>query len=168
MERLNIKFLALILLLSGCQMIEINNDESIEFIPDLSVSIDDEIIESNQTLLEDNIEPSSPKIINIWDVLKNETVIKEYEIDDLTLYYMNQHLRNVDLFENYLYNSYYFLFYVIEELKRNNLPIEFALLPYIESSYDPFSISSSGAVGLWQIMPRTADLLGLKDQDDRL
>ena len=144
-------------------MIEINNDESIEFIPDLSVSIDDEIIESNQTLLEDNIEPSSPKIINIWDVLKNETAIKEYEIDDLTLYYMNQHLRNVDLFENYLYNSYYFLFYVIEELKRNNLPIEFALLPYIESSYDPFSISSSGAVGLWQIMPRTADLLGLKE-----
>ena len=110
MERLNIKFLSLILLLSGCQMIEINNDESIEFIPDLSVSIDDEIIESNQTLLEDNIESSSPKIINIWDVLKNETVIKEYEIDDLTLYYMNQHLRNVDLFENYLYNSYYFSF----------------------------------------------------------
>ena len=60
---------------------------------------------------------------------------------------MNQHLKNVDLFENYLENSYYFLYYVIEELKRNDLPIELAFLPFIESSYDPFSISSSGAVG---------------------
>ena len=60
-------------------------------------------------------------------------------------------------------NPVYFLYYVIEELKRNDLPIELAFLPFIESSYDPFSISSSGAVGLWQIMPRTADLLGLKE-----
>ena len=76
---------------------------------------------------------------------------------------MNQHLENVDIFENYLKNSYYFLYYVLEELQRNNMPLELAFLPFIESSYDPFSISSSGAVGLWQIMPRTADLLGLKE-----
>ena len=41
----------------------------------------------------------------------------------------------------------------MQELEKKGLPIEFALLPFIESSYDPFSISSSGAVGLWQIMP---------------
>ena len=163
MERLKIRYLALILLLSGCQILEVTNDESIELIPDLSEPKNEETIESNQLVEVANIEPSVPEIISIWEVLKNEAVIKDYEIDDLTLYYMNQHLKNVDLFENYLENSYYFLYYVIEELKRNNLPIELAFLPFIESSYDPFSISSSGAVGLWQIMPRTAELLGLKE-----
>jgi len=43
------------------------------------------------------------------------------------------------------------------------LPPELALLPYIESSYDPFSISSSGAMGIWQFMPATARIYGLKD-----
>ena len=163
MERLSIKSLILILLLSGCQMVAINNDESISFIPDLSESKSEEVIEKNELLIIEEIEQTKPEIKSIWDVLKDESTINEYEIDELTLYYMNQHLQNVDLFENYLKNSYYFLYYVIEELKRNNLPVELAFLPFIESSYDPFSISSSGAVGLWQIMPRTAELLGLKE-----
>ena len=163
MERLNIKYLVLILLLTGCQIIEVSNNDSIELIPDLSVPKNEEIVEANQIIEVANIESPTPEIISTWEVLKNEATVKDYEIDDLTLYYMNQHLKNVDLFENYLRNSYYFLYYVIEELKRNDLPIELAFLPFIESSYDPFSISSSGAVGLWQIMPKTAELLGLRE-----
>ena len=135
MERLNIKYLVLILLLTGCQIVEVTNNESIELIPDLSVPKNEEIVEANQIIEVANIDPPTPEIISIWEVLKNEAEVKDYEIDDLTLYYMNQHLKNVDLFENYLRNSYYFLYYVIEELKRNDLPIELAFLPFIESSY---------------------------------
>ena len=165
MERLSIKYLTLILILSGCQIadIEVKNDELVEYIPDLSTPKNEKIIDASQSPIEESLELSTPEIKSIWEVLKDEAVIKKYEIDDLTLYYMNQHLQNVDIFENYLKNSYYFLYYVLEELQRNNLPVELAFLPFIESSYDPFSISSSGAVGLWQIMPRTAELLGLKE-----
>ena len=53
--------------------------------------------------------------------------------------------------------------FVLEELDRYGLPSELALLPYIESNYDPFSISSSGAMGIWQFMPATARIYGLKD-----
>ncbi len=49
----------------------------------------------------------------------------------------------------------------IKELEKNNLPIELSILPYIESNYDPFSISPSGAVGMWQFMPRTGRLYEL-------
>ena len=134
MERLNIKYLILILLLPGCQIVEVTNNESIELIPDLSAPKNEEIVEANQIIEVANIDPPTPEIISIWEVLKSEAIVKDYEIDDLTLYYMNQHLKNVDLFENYLRNSYYFLYYVIEELKRNDLPIELAFLPFIESS----------------------------------
>ena len=53
------------------------------------------------------------------------------------------------------------MYFVINELEKNNLPIELSILPYIESNYDPFSISSSGAVGMWQFMPRTGRLYDL-------
>ena len=74
---------------------------------------------------------------------------------------MNDHLRDIEKFEEYLNDSYYFLYFVIKELEKNNLPIELSILPYIESNYDPFSISPSGAVGMWQFMPRTGRLYEL-------
>jgi membrane-bound lytic murein transglycosylase D len=42
------------------------------------------------------------------------------------------------------------------------LPVELALIPFIESNYDPFSISPSGAVGLWQFMPSTGRAYNLE------
>ena len=77
MERLKIRYLALILLLSGCQILEVTNDESIELIPDLTKPKNEETIESNQLVEVANIEPSVPEIISIWEVLKNEAVIKD-------------------------------------------------------------------------------------------
>lgn len=46
--------------------------------------------------------------------------------------------------------------------KKRNLPGELALLPMIESAYDPFAYSVAGAAGLWQLMPQTGAGLGLK------
>ena len=74
---------------------------------------------------------------------------------------MNRHRQDLDKFEEYLNDSYYFLYFVIKELEKNNLPIELSILPYIESNYDSFSISPSGAVGMWQFMPRTGRLYEL-------
>ncbi len=54
-----------------------------------------------------------------------------------------------------------YLYHVARELQRRNLPGELALLPMIESAYDPFAYSKVGAAGLWQIMPATGSELGL-------
>lgn len=55
-----------------------------------------------------------------------------------------------------------YLFHVVEEIDRRNMPMEFALLPVIESAYDPFAYSHGRAAGLWQIIPGTGRYLGLK------
>ena len=100
--------------------------------------------------------------VNIWEYLQVNNKIKQSDyLDEQTLSYMNNHLRDIDKFEEYLNDSYYFLYFVIKELEKNNLPIELSILPYIESNYDPFSISPSGAVGMWQFMPRTGRLYEL-------
>ncbi|MEK1940937.1 MAG: LysM peptidoglycan-binding domain-containing protein [Pseudomonas sp.] len=48
-----------------------------------------------------------------------------------------------------------YIHYVVERLEANNMPLELALLPVIESSYNPFALSRSDAVGLWQFIPST-------------
>jgi len=55
-----------------------------------------------------------------------------------------------------------FIYEIVSEIERRNLPLELALLPVIESSYNPSARSSSNAVGLWQFMARTAQHFGLK------
>ena len=100
---------------------------------------------------------------NIWDyIIKNSNDEKELLIDDVTLEFINKHLQNKDNFHKYLSNSYFFIYYVVQELEAANLPVELALIPFIESDYDPFSISPSGAVGLWQFMPKTGRFYNLE------
>ena len=55
-----------------------------------------------------------------------------------------------------------YLYYIVEEIERRGLPMELALLPLVESTLDPFAVSSERAAGLWQIMPATGKYLGLE------
>ncbi|MCK2183117.1 transglycosylase SLT domain-containing protein [Halomonas getboli] len=53
------------------------------------------------------------------------------------------------------------LAWILERVEERGLPGELALVPFVESSFDPTARSHFGAAGLWQIMPRTGDALGL-------
>ncbi len=52
--------------------------------------------------------------------------------------------------------------YIKPVLSKYGLPSELALLPVIESSFNPFAVSRSGAAGIWQFMPATARRYGLR------
>ena len=100
---------------------------------------------------------------DVWERIAENSSIQNEELDEITLQYINRYLENPAQFHKLLMKGQYFIYFVLEELERYDLPAELALLPYIESNYDPFSISSSGAMGLWQFMPATARIYGLKD-----
>ena len=55
-----------------------------------------------------------------------------------------------------------YLYYTVKEAERRGMPTELALLPIIESSYDPAATSSAAAAGLWQFIPSTGRIYGLK------
>ena len=150
MERQLLTFFILITLI-GCQQIEIidSYDEK-----QIEISTSD----SKQSLTQDLVIPSK----NIWEYMfANNPQNNSETINEQVLFYMNMHLKDIDKFKEYLNDSYYFMYFVIEELEKEQLPLELSLIPYIESNYDPFSISSSGAVGMWQFMPRTGRLYEL-------
>ena len=63
-----------------------------------------------------------------------------------------------------------YLFHVVEEVERRGLPSELALLPFIESAFNPQAISSAKASGMWQFIPSTGKYFALKQnvfRDDR-
>ena len=63
-----------------------------------------------------------------------------------------------------------YLFHIVEELERRNMPTELALLPFIESAFNPQAISSAKASGMWQFMSATGRDFALKQnvfRDDR-
>ena len=63
-----------------------------------------------------------------------------------------------------------YIFHIVEELERRNMPTELALLPFIESAFNPQAVSSAKAAGMWQFMPATGKTFELKQnafRDDR-
>lgn len=54
-----------------------------------------------------------------------------------------------------------YLYHTVREAERRNIPTELALLPVIESSYDPTGTSNAAAAGLWQFIPSTGRIYGL-------
>lgn len=146
MERQLLIYLIFIFALSGCQT------------TDTPTSSIEQKIEKSEKLIETEIQYT-----NIWDyIVQNSNTENESYLDDMTLEFINKHLKNKDNFDEYLSNSYFFIYYVVQELEAANLPVELALIPFIESNYDPFSISPSGAVGLWQFMPKTGRFYNLE------
>lgn len=80
------------------------------------------------------------------------------EVDNQIRWYL-QHPKTLQaLFTN----AQPYLYYVYQQIRERHLPAELALIPIIESSYNPFAESTMGATGLWQMMPATAADYGIK------
>jgi membrane-bound lytic murein transglycosylase D len=55
-----------------------------------------------------------------------------------------------------------YLYYIVTELEKRGMPLELALLPVVESAFEPYAYSRASASGLWQFIPGTGSKYGLK------
>ena len=74
----------------------------------------------------------------------------------------NWFLKHPDYLNRVFTRAQRYLPHIVAELERRNLPLELALLPIVESAYDPFAYSHGRAAGLWQMIPGTAKRFGIK------
>lgn len=97
----------------------------------------------------------------IWDSLYNSFRLTE-EIDHpLVEKHVQKLLKNKEHLQKLIEYSTPYLYYILDEVKQRDLPGELALIPMIESAFDPFAHSHAGASGLWQLMPATSTGLGV-------
>ena len=69
---------------------------------------------------------------------------------------------NPEYLERVFQRGQRYLYHIITEVEARGMPLEFALLPVVESAYEPFAYSRSRAAGLWQFIPDTGRRFGLK------
>ena len=69
---------------------------------------------------------------------------------------------NPDFLDRTLARAQRYLYHIVTEVEARGMPLEFALLPVVESAYEPFAYSPSRAAGLWQFIPGTGVRFGLK------
>jgi len=74
----------------------------------------------------------------------------------------NWYLRNPAYMERVAKRAAPFMYMIVEEIERRQMPLELALLPIVESAFDPFAYSHGRAAGIWQFIPGTARNYGLE------
>lgn len=80
------------------------------------------------------------------------------------------YLNRPDYFRRMTERGRRYMFHIVEEIEKRGLPTELALLPMVESAYNPEALSVAKASGLWQFIPSTGKLYGLEQnslRDDR-
>ncbi len=89
---------------------------------------------------------------------------------DLVLYHQQWYMNRPENLRRITERSSLYLFYIVEELEKRGMPMELALLPMVESAYNPMAYSRAKASGLWQFIPSTGKRYKLDQnwwKDDR-
>jgi membrane-bound lytic murein transglycosylase D len=112
-------------------------------------------------LLEDD--PIDPNSLNdVWDKIKYQLNMHipqdQARLDAQRKWY----LRHPAYMQRVSKRAKPFLYYIVERLEEENMPLELALLPIVESAFDPFAYSHGRASGMWQFIPSTGKRFGMK------
>lgn len=106
-------------------------------------------------------EPVEPPVTNVWIRLADQMEI-EFPENERIKKHRNWYLKHPEHLKTVSSRAEPFLYLIAEELERRQLPMELALLPIVESAFDPFAYSHGRASGMWQFVPGTAKRFGLE------
>jgi len=181
----NTSYIALAcILIAGCQpfsttqnqvQLEQESDSSIdgevfyEFIDENGniVSSDEEqsidhvpLYSSEEQVIAEEVEPQLP--IDLWQRMRSgfslDLDLKKSRISSQLKWLVS----HPDYLDRVTRRGSRYLYFIVEELEKANLPLEIALLPIAESGFDPFGYSHARASGPWQFIPSTGRYYGLE------
>jgi len=101
-------------------------------------------------------------IDDVWVRLRNNFSL-DLDIDNKAIRQQrNWYAKHPEYFERVARRAERYLYYVAHAIEAQGLPAELALLPIVESAYDPFAYSHGRASGMWQFIPATGKGFGLE------
>ena len=173
--------LAILATLAGCQTLKapVAVSPAVPAVTETTVSaspVIDEVttvatLDANTAAPEMAVEtvPTAEEMVDLWirirggmtfDVPENDQVIAQREWYE----------RNQEYMDRMAGRAAMYLHHIVETLERRQMPMELALLPVVESAFQPYAYSRARASGLWQFIPGTGKRYGLQQnwwQDER-
>ncbi|MDI1303139.1 MAG: LysM peptidoglycan-binding domain-containing protein [bacterium] len=99
---------------------------------------------------------------DLWERMRAGFQMDIAEDNDRISVQRNWYLQHGDYLDRMAKRATRYLHYTVTEAEKRGMPTELALLPVIESAYDPFAYSHASAAGMWQFIPGTGKIFGLK------
>ncbi len=100
---------------------------------------------------------------NLWDRIRSDFQLSHAANNAAVQAQIRWFVKHPRYLNNTINRSAPYLYYIYDQVQQRNLPAELVLLPIIESAYNPLATNaSSGASGLWQLIPSTAKNLGVR------
>ncbi|MEY3874897.1 MAG: hypothetical protein RIR50_68 [Pseudomonadota bacterium] len=91
---------------------------------------------------------------DLWDRIRDGFELEDSD-SPLVIKHVRWYADRPDYVDRMMSRSSRYLFYIVEEVERRKMPMELALLPFIESAFNPEAFSRAKASGMWQFMPAT-------------
>jgi len=104
---------------------------------------------------------SSANQIDVWQRIRNGYAMHEQESKLITSY-EQWYARKPDYVARMTDRARLYLFFIVEEVEKRGMPTEIALLPMIESAFNPGAYSTARASGIWQFIPSTGKDFGMQ------
>lgn len=156
-----------VLLLAGCQITQPvdqttspNSEEANS--PQVQTS-------TNRTHANKPVQPAKvlPKVVtpqqqkDVWQRIAMQLSMDIPDHKSIS-YYRTWYLKHPNHLKTVSKRAEPFLYLITEKIEQRGLPLELALLPIVESSFDAFAYSHGSAAGLWQFVPGTGEMYGLE------
>ena len=106
-------------------------------------------------------QPAPPKFVDVWQRIRSGFKMPEID-DELVRKWENFYASKPDYWERINERGRRYLYFICAEIEQRGMPMEIALLPIIESAYNPAAFSKARASGIWQFIPATGKFYGLQ------
>lgn len=158
-----IRFLSLILsslFLGACLHQPVLEDTNLTSSEQLPITADNTAItETNIAITEEELFPHIH--LDAWERIRNGFAIPDVEHKRIQQE-LNWLKRHPEYIKRVVERARPYLHYIIETVEAAGIPSEIALLPIVESAFQPFAYSHGRAAGIWQFIPETGKRYGLK------
>lgn len=104
---------------------------------------------------------SKIQVDDLWQDIRNKMTF-DIPQNKRLLMQRNWYIKHPSYLKRVAKRAEPFLYYIVQQLEANKIPVEMALLPIVESAFDPFAYSHGRASGMWQFVPATGTRFGMK------
>ena len=111
----------------------------------------------NSSLTPDN----NPNKLDIWQRIRNGYGMREQDSKQIARY-EQFYARQPEYVSRMTERAKRYLYFIVEEVEKRGMPMEIALLPMIESAFNPGAYSTARASGIWQFIPSTGKNFGMQ------